>query len=175
MFNKILCPADHSEHSGKALRMAIDMAKQHDAELVLVHVLHRDLNVGDLQRFAEVEHLADHVKQEVNRLQAVDGRIDLGIGSSFQDPGVSPRLLAEVGQHILDDAARDAKDEGLRKVKTRLLDGDPADRILECTGEEGADCIVMGSRGLSDLKGLFLGSVSHKVANRAHCTCIVVK
>lgn len=37
------------------------------------------------------------------------------------------------------------------------------------------DCVVMGSRGLSELQGLFLGSVSHKVANHAPCTCITVK
>ena len=34
---------------------------------------------------------------------------------------------------------------------------------------------MLGSRGLSDATALFLGSVSHKVANRASCTCITVK
>jgi nucleotide-binding universal stress UspA family protein len=33
----------------------------------------------------------------------------------------------------------------------------------------------MGSRGLSDLKGLMLGSISHKVANSAPCTVITVR
>jgi nucleotide-binding universal stress UspA family protein len=33
----------------------------------------------------------------------------------------------------------------------------------------------MGGRGLSDTGALFLGSVSHKVANHAACTCITVK
>ena len=37
------------------------------------------------------------------------------------------------------------------------------------------DAIVIGSRGLSDIKGLFLGSVSHKVGHLAECTCITVK
>jgi nucleotide-binding universal stress UspA family protein len=32
----------------------------------------------------------------------------------------------------------------------------------------------VGSRGLSDLKGAFFGSVSHKVCHQAHCTCITV-
>jgi len=51
---------------------------------------------------------------------------------------------------------------------------DPAKRIVEAA-HEGADPIVMGSRGLSDLKGLFQGSVSHKVSSRAPCTCLMVK
>jgi len=35
--------------------------------------------------------------------------------------------------------------------------------------------IVMGSRGLSDARALFLGSVSHKMTNHAECTCVTVK
>jgi len=33
----------------------------------------------------------------------------------------------------------------------------------------------MGTRGLSDLKGLFVGSVSHKVSHLADCSCITVR
>ncbi len=89
--------------------------------------------------------------------------------------GVSPRLLIEIGQHIIDGAKGRAEQNGLENVDVRLEAGDPADRILECIDEEKIDCVIMGSRGLNDLKGLFLGSVSHKVANRAPCTCIAVK
>jgi len=41
--------------------------------------------------------------------------------------------------------------------------------------EAHSDMIVMGSRGLSDLAGLLVGSVSHKVTNMAPCTCITVR
>ncbi len=96
-------------------------------------------------------------------------------GSAFHDSGISPGLLVEVGQHIIDGAKGRAEQNGLENVDARLEGGDPADSILRCINEENIDCVVMGSRGLSDIKGLFLGSVSHKIANHATCTCITVK
>ncbi len=175
MFNKILCSTDGSDHSNRALNLAIDLAKKYDALLVILHVPHRSENIDALQRFAEVEHLAQHVNTEIQRLQSRDDRIDLATGSAFQDSGISPRLLIEVGQHIIDGAKGHAEQKGLDNVDARLESGDPADSILRCVDEENIDCVIMGSRGLNNLKGLFLGSVSHKVANRAPCTCITVK
>ena len=37
------------------------------------------------------------------------------------------------------------------------------------------DLIVVGTRGLSDLKGLLMGSVSHKLGQLSKVTCITVK
>jgi nucleotide-binding universal stress UspA family protein len=175
MFNKILCSTDGSDHSNKALDIAIDLAKKYDAGLVILHVPHRSGNIDALQRFAEVEGLAQHVNKEIQRLQSRDDRIDLAMGSVFQDSGVSPRLLVEVGQHIIDGAKGHAEQKGLDNVNARLESGDPADSILRCIDEENIDCVVLGSRGLGNIKSLFLGSVSHKVANHAPCTCIAVK
>jgi nucleotide-binding universal stress UspA family protein len=175
MFNNILCSSDGSDHSNKALDLAIDLAKKYDARLVILHVPHRSENIDALQRFAEVEGLTKHVNKEIQRLQSRDDRIDLAAGSVFQDSGISPRLLVEVGQHILDGAKGRAERKGLENIDARLESGDPADKILRCIDEENIDCVVMGSRGLNNIKGLFLGSVSHKVANRAPCTCITVK
>ena len=175
MFKKILCPTDGSEHSEKALSLAIDLAKKYDAELFILHVPHRSENIEDLQRFAEIEGLAKNVKTETQRLKSRDDRVDLATGSAFQDAGISAGLLVGIGQHLLDGARGHAEQQGLENVKTRLESGDPADSILRCVDEDSIDCVVMGSRGLSNVEGLFLGSVSHKVANRSPCTCITVK
>ncbi|GAB4262629.1 MAG: universal stress protein [Deferrisomatales bacterium] len=60
-------------------------------------------------------------------------------------------------------------------VEERLLEGDPAKNILTVAAVEGCDLIVMGSRGLSDLEGLLLGSVSHKVLSSAPCPVLIVR
>jgi len=175
MFKKILCASDGSDHSGKALDLAIDLATKYAASLVILHVPHRSENIDALQRFAEIEGLSKPVNLELKRLQALDPGLDIATGSAFQDAAISPRLLIEIGQHIIDRAKNRAQQKGLKNVDARIENGDPADSILHCINEENIDCVVMGSRGLSDIKGLFLGSVSHKVANRAPCTCITVK
>ncbi len=173
MFNKILCALDGSAHAGKALELAIDMAKKYEAGLVIAHVLLRNSDTTALERFARTEGLVGQVEPEIRRLQGMETQLEVGPG--YDDRAISSRVLVEVGQHLLDDARDRAREHGLRDVAVVLMDGDAADRILRCVDEHGADCVVMGSRGLSDVKGMFLGSVSHKVANRAACTCIAVK
>lgn len=52
---------------------------------------------------------------------------------------------------------------------------DVADGITDIAQEEGADIIVLGSRGLSGIRGMLLGSVSSKVLQEAHCPVLVIK
>ena len=149
--------------------------KKYAAKLVLLHVPHRSENIEALRRFAEIEGLAPLVNSEIDRFRTMDYRISVATDSAFQDSAVSPRLLIDIGHHIVGRAKARAERSGLENVDALLEVGDPADRILKCIDRENIDCVIMGSRGLNDFKGLFLGSVSHKVANRAPCTCIAVK
>jgi nucleotide-binding universal stress UspA family protein len=172
MFKTILCPIDGSDHAEKALDLAVDLAKSNDAKLILQHGLLMTANADALQRFAQVEGLGETVEPEVRRLRALEGRLEFGYD---EGQAMSPRVYAEIGQKVLDDAKRRAEEKGVRNVETVMSDGDNADQILRCVKDKNADCVVMGSRGLSDVRGLFLGSVSHKVMNQAPCTCIAVK
>jgi nucleotide-binding universal stress UspA family protein len=50
-----------------------------------------------------------------------------------------------------------------------------AKEIVETAMTEGSDLIIMGSRGLSDIAGIFVGSVTHKVLQLAHIPVLVVR
>jgi len=52
---------------------------------------------------------------------------------------------------------------------------DVAKEILDAAESFKADTIVVGSRGLGGLSGLLLGSVAHKVIQRAHCPVLVIR
>jgi nucleotide-binding universal stress UspA family protein len=74
-------------------------------------------------------------------------------------------------------AARTAKRLSARWPRTKgvVVRGDPAEQIIARAKRENADLILLGSRGLSDIGGFLLGSVSHKVATHAPCSVLVVK
>lgn len=58
---------------------------------------------------------------------------------------------------------------------TVLLSGDPASAILGQAESDGADVIVVGTRGLSTAERWLVGSVSTKVLHHAHCSVLVVR
>jgi len=146
MIGKVLAAVDGSEAARRALDFAGDLAGRYEAELVLVSVA-PSLEVPEaLMRFAAAEHI-EAPPAEVYR-----------------------RIL----ENMLRSLRREVEAAGARAVRTRVELGDPAKRILAAAKDERADVIVMGTHGLGELEGWLLGSVSHKVASLAPCTCITV-
>ena len=56
-----------------------------------------------------------------------------------------------------------------------IMEGPAREKICEVARIETCEMIIMGSRGRSDLKGLFLGSVAHRVLQQAPCPVLVVR
>lgn len=61
------------------------------------------------------------------------------------------------------------------EIHTELLEGDPAEAILDVATTRESDVIVIGSRGLGRLAGLLLGSTSQKVVAHAPCPVLIVR
>jgi nucleotide-binding universal stress UspA family protein len=61
------------------------------------------------------------------------------------------------------------------EVETLAREGYPATAIEEEAERQGADLIVIGTRGLSGLRHLLLGSIAERVVQRAPCPVLTVK
>lgn len=71
-------------------------------------------------------------------------------------------------------ACEELADIGLQAT-AELREGDPADELIRAAIEKDADLIVVGSRGLSALSRLALGSVARKVLLHTHASVLVVR
>jgi nucleotide-binding universal stress UspA family protein len=57
-------------------------------------------------------------------------------------------------------------------VSVQAVSGLPGEALLEAA--EGADMLVVGSRGIGGFKRLLLGSVGVQVTHHAHCPVVVI-
>jgi nucleotide-binding universal stress UspA family protein len=88
---------------------------------------------------------------------------------SEESPTEATQLVGKAVKVAL-DAGVAAKGE-LRDVGA----GHVARAIVEVAQANDIDLIVMGSRGLSDIEGLLLGSVTHKVMQLTHVSVLVAR
>lgn len=106
----------------------------------------------------------------------------LDVVHAWQVPtvGVEPYTLAfdpqpfeEAARSVLSDAIDGEDMSGLAvAVHPVLLYAGAATAILQAS--EGADLIVVGSRGQGGFKELLVGSVSHQVTHHARCAVVIV-
>jgi nucleotide-binding universal stress UspA family protein len=96
--------------------------------------------------------------------------------------GLSPLDSAEVDA-AAQQAARERADEGVARARSAGLNAQPrtrplgstiAETILSEADDVGAVAIVFGTRGLTGLKSLLLGIVSHALLQHADRAVIVV-
>lgn len=174
MFNTILVPTDGSDHATKAVAIASDLAAQYGARMILLYAIEGKRVPEALTRFAEIEHLdtSGPVPRATTTPEPLYGSIPVTDVMPKEPHGLP--LMEEVARRFLHAAEGIARDRNVENVTAIAEDGYPARCILEAARRERADAIVMGSRGLGNVKGALYGSVSHKVCHDAECTCITV-
>nr|ATE50920.1 universal stress protein 14 [Salvia miltiorrhiza] len=77
------------------------------------------------------------------------------------------------GARILSRAYEMCRESSVRRLI--IIGGDPKDRICRAVEEMNINLLVVGSRGLGQIKRAFLGSVSDYCAQHAKCPVLVVK
>lgn len=84
----------------------------------------------------------------------------------------------EASKAIVREAADVIKQAGLQatgRVETGYAPESVANAIIELAESEAVDLLVLGSRGLSEFKGILMGSVSSKVIQKVKCPVLVIK
>ncbi len=147
MDKRILVPVDGSDYSLKALDIAADLAEKYGSTVIILHVVPSNEVPEGLKKWAKTEQ--------------------------FLDP---PEAIYEqaIANRILEAAETRLNGNDISSIQRATEHGDAAKQILEVAKREHADLIVLGTRGLSDIQGLVLGSVAHKVTHAAPCTVITV-
>ncbi|MCI4455790.1 MAG: universal stress protein [Sulfolobus sp.] len=118
--------------------------------------------------------LAKAFNSKLDVVEVVDTAALLGMGFA----PIPSDLIAQIynkAQNDVEQAKKKAQEAGLKDVTSQVLEGDPATSIIEYASKNGADLIVIGSRGLSTFKRLILGSVSSKVVQESRVPVLVVK
>ncbi|QJQ95772.1 MULTISPECIES: universal stress protein [Halomonadaceae] len=146
MFDSVLIAVDGSENAKKALSVACKLVRGEQSKL---HIL----------------HIPEALTHETTLVW--------GIGAVPMES--TQEVLEEAGREVIVRATDAAREMGAQQIETHLARGEPARTILRQAELLGVDAIVMGSRGLGDLGGFILGSVSHKVSHSAKCTVITVR
>ena len=176
MLKRILCAIDGSDHAEKAAQWASGLAQKFEAELIVLFVAPHRMAPPELRRMAEAEHVVRATAPVQPPLSPQPGMpAHWAPDDLSQQATTSAAIYQQLGARLVEGARWQAEQAGVGRVTCLVEDGDPAHRIVEVAEREGVDLIVMGRRGLGDLKGLLLGSVTHKVAQRAHCACLTVE
>nr|HDO80580.1 universal stress protein [Candidatus Bathyarchaeota archaeon] len=82
--------------------------------------------------------------------------------------------LSQSAEKMLGEAEEKAKRKGVEDVVKLVLFGDPADTIVNVSETENVDLIVMGTRGLTGVKRIVLGSTAQKVIRWSKRDVLVV-
>ena len=139
IMKKILVAFDGSKHAQKTLEFAIDLAEKCSADLTVLSVAH-------------------HATTPLAMITTpVPGEILETYSKEVMDSTAK----------MLSDAVEKAREKTDIKIEPKLMEGRPADTIVQVAEEEKSDLIIIGSRGLSGIKKFFLGSVSNEVVNQS--------
>jgi nucleotide-binding universal stress UspA family protein len=160
VIHHVLVPTDGSENAERAVRFSAQVAdRRQQAEVTVVYV---HLQVPP------TAHLGASVLEPEQPLQEVRMLYDEPDGEELVHAReIVDRAVAMIRSLV---TSPDVTVSGRVVVDSRVDQG-----ILRVADEIKADIIVMGTRGLSLLRGAIMGSVSHALIEKATCPILIVK
>jgi nucleotide-binding universal stress UspA family protein len=156
---RILLVTDGSTYSGHAVDYLARLSIPADAAVQVAHVL---------PPFPWSSTLIALESAMPNMLaQLPSGKVEEAIAWQAEEE-------ERQGQTLLAQTLERLRSYGV-EASSALLRGDAATEIIEYVKTNQIDLIVSGSRGLSEVRGWLLGSVSRKLVHYAGCSVLVVK
>jgi nucleotide-binding universal stress UspA family protein len=146
---RVVVGVDGSPGAIAALRFAVDEARLRGATLQVVHASEAPEWSG-----------------------TPGGYVVVGEPASSHDLAGIEESYAEAATQALESQIAGVDTSGV-EVAVDAVSGDPARALLDAA--EGADLLVVGSRGRGGFRGLVLGSTSQKVAHHAPCPVVIVR
>ena len=95
-----------------------------------------------------------------------------GSGVTYPEDHAVAEHARQAAQTEVDKVLADLGEPRPESVTVQSVSGTPAEAILDAAKD--ADMIVVGSRGAGGFTYLLMGSVSTRVAHRAHCPVVVI-
>ena len=118
---------------------------------------------ADLVRAVKTERLRIVVAYHHIPAYLGEPNLDLVIRGRLQEAeGILNKALAEVGKVPAE-------------IYTEMIEGSPAEAIINVAKTWNSNLVVMGSRGTSGITELVLGSTSHTVVSHAPCPVLIVR
>jgi nucleotide-binding universal stress UspA family protein len=154
----IVVALDLSLSDPPLLEAAKAQARAFSAELYLVHVVAAAPDFVGLPRQAEAA-------------QATPATEEVGVGYAYDRQVAAERI--KVARADLEQLRERVEADGLR-VAAILIEGAPAEKIVDEVERRGAGLIVVGSHQRHTIGELLHGSVSRDVLRRAPCPVLVV-
>jgi nucleotide-binding universal stress UspA family protein len=99
--------------------------------------------------------------------------LSYAVGAGFAVPAFSVAELQRASEELLDAVIREVGGVEGMHVEPVSVEGTPARVLVEAA--QGADLLVVGSRGHGGFAGLLLGSVSQQCAHHAPCPLVIVR
>jgi nucleotide-binding universal stress UspA family protein len=155
VFHKILVPLDGSEHSDRALAAALQIAKNFNSEITLLHIYSVTVTSVVIPEPTTLNPTGVPIATSAEVSKMVDAARDAG-----------KRILADGEQKVRAESV---------PVETSLIEGNSPQEIVKTAKEGQFDLIVIGARGIHRLRDLLMGSVTEGVVKHASCSVLVVK
>jgi len=120
----------------------------------------------------EAGDLARAMKSDILRIVVAFDSVPPYLGEPNLQQAIDARMQAA---NAILQKAQDAVGKIPGEIHTELIEGPAAEAIINVAKTRGSTVIVMGSRGLSTIAGLVLGSTSNKVVSHASCPVLIIR